>query len=101
LLLKKVASFRPIKQPRVSQEVREQLKQSILLGQFKAGDRLPSERDLVEEFQVSRVAIREALRALENSGFIITRQGVNGGAYVTELTFEHIANAFLDLFLAD
>jgi DNA-binding FadR family transcriptional regulator len=96
-----MARFRPIKQPRVSQEVREQLKQSILLGQFKAGDRLPSERDLVEEFQVSRVAIREALRALENSGFIITRQGVNGGAYVTELTFEHIANAFLDLFLAD
>lgn len=98
---KKMVKFRPIKQFRVSREVCEQLKQSILLGQFKAGDRLPSERDLVEEFQVSRVAIREALRRLENSGFIVTRQGVNGGAYVTELTFGHIANAFLDLFLAD
>jgi DNA-binding FadR family transcriptional regulator len=96
-----MVSFRPVKQLRVSTEVREQLKQSILLGHFKAGDRLPSERDLAEEFQVSRVAVREALRALENSGFIATRQGVNGGAYVTELTFGHIANAFLDLFLAD
>jgi GntR family transcriptional repressor for pyruvate dehydrogenase complex len=96
-----MVSFRPVKQLRVSAEVREQLKQSILLGNFKAGDRLPSERDLAEEFQVSRVAVREALRALENSGFIATRQGVNGGAYVTELTFGHIANAFLDLFLAD
>ena len=93
--------FRPIKQFRVSNEVCEQLKQSILLGQFKVGDRLPAERDLAEEFKVSRVAIREALRALENSGFIVIRQGANGGAYVNELTFENITNAFLDLFLAD
>jgi DNA-binding transcriptional regulator YhcF (GntR family) len=37
-----MARFRPIKQFRVSRDVCEQLKQSILLGQFKAGDRLPS-----------------------------------------------------------
>jgi GntR family transcriptional repressor for pyruvate dehydrogenase complex len=98
---RKMARFKPIKQSRISEEVCEQLKQSILLGHFKAGDKLPSERELVHEFQVSRVAIREALRALENSGFIATRQGVNGGAYVTELTFGNISNAFLDLFLAD
>jgi DNA-binding FadR family transcriptional regulator len=96
-----MARFRPIKQLRVSGEVCEQLKQSILSGHFKAGDKLPSERDLAEEFRVSRVAIREALRALGNSGFIVTRQGVNGGTYVTELTFGQIGNAFLDLFLAD
>jgi DNA-binding FadR family transcriptional regulator len=65
------------------------------------GDKLPSERDLVKEFQVSRAAIGEALRTLENSGFVATRQGVNDGMYVTELTFDHICNAFLDLFLAD
>jgi GntR family transcriptional repressor for pyruvate dehydrogenase complex len=96
-----MARFKPIKQFRVSREVGEQLKQSILLGHFKAGDKLPSERELVEEFQVSRVAIREALRTLENSGFIITRQGATGGAYVTDLNFEYLVNAFLDLFLAD
>jgi len=92
--------FKPVKQFRVSEEVTGQLKRSILLGTFKAGDRLPAERDLAEEFQVSRMAIREALRVLEKSGFITTRQGVNGGAYVTDLTFEHLVNAFLDLFLA-
>ncbi len=96
-----MANFRPIKQLRVSEEVFEQLKESILLGHFKAGDKLPSERELSEEFKVSRLAIRDALRALENSGFVTTRQGVNGGAFVTELTFDHITNAFLDLFLAD
>ena len=94
-------SFRPIKQFRVSGEVTEQLKQSILLGHFRAGDRLPSERELAEQFQVSRVAVREALRALQHSGFITTRQGVTGGAFVTDLTFEHLVNAFLDLFMAD
>jgi DNA-binding FadR family transcriptional regulator len=93
--------FKPIRQFRVSEVITEQLKQSILLGEFKAGDKLPSERDLAEQLQVTRVAIREALRKLENSGFIVTRQGVTGGAYVTDLTFEYLANAFLDLFLAD
>lgn len=93
--------FKPIRQSRVSEEVTEQLKQSILQGHFKAGDRLPAERLLAEDFQVSRVAIREALRTLENSGFIITRQGASGGAFVTDLSFDQLANAFLDLFLAE
>jgi GntR family transcriptional repressor for pyruvate dehydrogenase complex len=93
--------FTPIKQLRVSEEVAEQLKQSIILRHFKAGDKLPSERELSEAFQVSRVAIREALQSLENSGFIIKRQGAGGGAYVTDLTFENLVNAFSDLFLTE
>lgn len=93
--------FKPIKQHRISEEVAENLKLSIISGQFKPGEKLPSERDLSEQFRVSRVAIREALRTLENSGFITTRQGSTGGAYVTELTFEYLVNAFLDLFLSD
>lgn len=94
-------SFKPIRPARVSEEVTEQLKRSILLGDFKAGDRLPPERSLAEEFQVSRVAIRDALRSLETSGFVAIRQGATGGAFVTELTFESLNNAFLDLFLSD
>ena len=93
--------FSPIKQFRVSEEIISQLKQSILLGHFKPGDKLPSERDLAEEFRVSRVAIREALRALVNAGFIVTRQGASGGAYVTDLSFENLAKTFLDLFMAN
>ncbi len=93
--------FKPIKQSRVSEEVAEQLKQSILSGEFGPGDKLPSERELMEEFQVSRVAVREALRFIEKSGFIETRQGANGGAFIIELSFENLAHSFLDLFLAD
>lgn len=93
--------FNPIRQARISEGVVDQIKKSIIHGHFKAGEKLPSERDLAEEFRVSRMAIREALRALELSGFIETRQGINGGAFVTDLTFEHLGDAFLDLFLAD
>jgi DNA-binding FadR family transcriptional regulator len=65
-----MARLKPTKQFGVSREVREQWKESILLGEFKTGDRLSSARDLVEEFQVSRTAIREALRSLKNLGLI-------------------------------
>jgi len=94
-------AFKPIRQSRISTAVTEQLKQSILLGHFRSGDKLPPERELAEQFEVSRVAIREALRVLENSGFITTRQGVAGGTFVTDLSFQQLSNAFLDLFLAD
>ena len=94
-------TFNPIRQSRVSARVAEQLKKSIIVGQFKAGDKLPSERELAEEFEVSRVAIHEALRSLEGSGFIVTRQGSAGGSYVTDLTFERSVNAFQGLFVAE
>ena len=93
--------FTPIRQVRVSEEVVEQLKLSILQGQFKPGDRLPPERELAEQLQVSRVAIREALRVLQNAGFIVTRPGSLGGTFVTHLSFQHLSDAFLDLFLAE
>jgi len=94
-------SFKPIKQPRVSDEVFFQLKEAILENDFKSGDKLPPERELAEQFQVSRVAVREAVRALENAGFVTIRQGAAGGAFVTDLTFEQLAGACLDLFLAN
>jgi DNA-binding FadR family transcriptional regulator len=93
--------FKPIKQFRVSEEVLSQLKESILLGKFKSGEKLPSERELTEEFQVSRGVIREAIRILEITGFVALRQGPTGGAFVTDLSFDHVGNAFLDLFLAN
>ncbi|MBW2610476.1 MAG: FadR family transcriptional regulator [Deltaproteobacteria bacterium] len=93
-------NFKPIKQPRISAEVFEKLKEAILLGHFRSGDKLPSERDLAGQFLVSRVAIREAIIGLENFGFVAIRQGAAGGVYVTDLTFERLENSFLDFFLA-
>ena len=92
--------FKPLKQQRISEEVLRQLKEAILNNEFQAGEKLPSERELTEQFQVSRGVIREAIRALEITGFVKTRQGPTGGAFVTEPSLDHVGNVFWDLFLA-
>jgi GntR family transcriptional regulator, transcriptional repressor for pyruvate dehydrogenase complex len=96
-----MSRFEPIRQIRVSEEVAKQLKQSILSGQLKPGDKLPSERELADEFEVSRLAIREAVRSLQVTGFVSTRQGSGGGVFVTDLTFEQLSNTYLDLFVTN
>jgi GntR family transcriptional repressor for pyruvate dehydrogenase complex len=93
--------FTSIKTSRVFEEVLVQLKEAIFSGEFRPGDKLPSERELTLQFKVSRGVIREAIRALELSGFVLIRQGPTGGAFVTNLTFTQVGNAFLDLFLAN
>lgn len=67
--------FSPIKNTKVYEQVIEQIKAMIEEGTLKKGDKLPSERSLVEQLQVSRTSIREALRALEVIGLIECRQG--------------------------
>jgi GntR family transcriptional regulator, transcriptional repressor for pyruvate dehydrogenase complex len=58
----------------------EKLIECYLGGNLKPGERLPSERELAGQFNVSRTTIREALRTLELNGLIDIRQG--GGSYV-------------------
>lgn len=67
--------FNPIKNTKVYEQVIEQIKHMIADGTLKKGDKLPSERDLVEQLKVSRTSIREALRALEIIGLVECRQG--------------------------
>lgn len=67
--------FSPIKNTKVYEQVIIQIKDMIDKGTLKKGDRLPSERSLVEQLMVSRASIREALRALEVIGLIDCKQG--------------------------
>ena len=90
--------FKPVKQDRIAVAIVNQLKAAILSGRFKPGERMPTERELTQQFQVSRVVVREAIRELEIKGFVKILQGPSGGAYVTDLSFDQINNAFLDLF---
>ena len=92
--------FNPVKQPRVSDEIMGQLKKAILSGNYRAGEKLPSERELTDTFQASRVVVREAIRGLETAGFVTIRQGPRGGAYVQQLAFDRVYESFFDLFLA-
>ncbi len=67
---------------RLYQAVAERLAKSMAAGDFKPGDRLPAERDLAEQFDVSRTTIREAIIALEIQGMVDVRIG--SGVYVSE-----------------
>ena len=53
-----------------------------LAASAEAGDRLPTERELMESFQCSKGSAREALKALEVEGLVSTRTGPSGGAYL-------------------
>jgi DNA-binding FadR family transcriptional regulator len=61
----------------------ERLAQSIRLGVLSGGDRLPPERELAETFGVSRVTLREAIKALRDAGLLESRRGRGGGTFVT------------------
>lgn len=67
--------FVPIKNKKVYQHVIEQIQSMVMDGTLKKGDKLPSERELVEQLDVSRTSIREAMRALEVIGLVESRQG--------------------------
>lgn len=90
-------SFKSLKKPLLSQEVERQLRDSITDGSFKPNEKLPSERELVDQFQVSRVTVREALKSLRRSGLIEVRRGMNAGAYVCELNADAITENFQNL----
>jgi len=74
--------LRTIKRTQRSEEIRRQIEDAIKNGDFGPGERLPSERELVETFGVSRVSVREAIRSLEALGFVRVYQG--RGAFVTD-----------------
>jgi GntR family transcriptional repressor for pyruvate dehydrogenase complex len=74
--------LRTIKRTQRSEEIRRQIEDAIRAGDFQPGARLPSERELVETFGVSRVSVREAIRSLEAVGLVRVYQG--RGAFVSD-----------------
>lgn len=77
--------FRPVTPKRAFEDISDQIKRLIYSGVLKPNDRLPSERDLAEQFSTGRMSVREALRILEESGYITIRQGADGGIFVKKL----------------
>ena len=75
--------FEPLQSSRTVDKIASQLREMIVSGQLKFGDKLPPERELAGRFGVGRYALREALRSLEMIGLIELRLGKSGGAFVT------------------
>ncbi|QNE20802.1 FadR family transcriptional regulator [Kribbella qitaiheensis] len=76
------AVFRPVRAGNPFEETVERLLQAIKLGVVGPGERLPSERDLAARLNVSRVTLREAIRALTEAGYVESRRGRYGGTFV-------------------
>lgn len=71
----------------------DQIRNTILEGRLSPGDKLPSEQELSEHFEVSRQTLREAMRTLEYLGFLEIRAGANGGAFVSEVDMKTTMNS--------
>jgi GntR family transcriptional regulator, transcriptional repressor for pyruvate dehydrogenase complex len=80
--------FKEVRQSTVTQKIISQIRTAILEGKLQPGDKLPSEKDLVEQFQVSKQSLREAMRALEHIGLLVVRKGIGGGAFIVEVDVE-------------
>jgi GntR family transcriptional repressor for pyruvate dehydrogenase complex len=85
--------FQIAKQTKVFQDVVAQIQEAILDGQLKAGDTLPSERQLKNMFNISRGTLREALRVLEQKGLIEIKLGVGGGSVVKDVNVDQISES--------
>lgn len=83
-----------LRRRRVHESVADQIRQAIFGGLLTPGHKLPPEREMAERFQTSRVALREALRALEKEGMITIKQGFGGGAFVGD--FDNALRVLLD-----
>ena len=89
--------FQPVTATRRSDQIVDQIKQAVLVGQYRPGDRLPSERDLSTQFGTSRVTIRDAIRILETRGLIDVRVGSRGGAFIAVPDASHVVDGLLNL----
>ena len=75
--------FRPIRSGNVFEETVERVLHAIKLGVVTAGERLPAERELAVRLGVSRMTLRDALRVLEQAGYVESHRGRSGGTFVT------------------
>lgn len=85
--------FRPAPVRRPREQVEAQLREAILSGTFKSGDRLPSEMELSESFGVSRTTVRDALGSMASAGLITRTPGAGGGSFVRVVDHESLGLA--------
>lgn len=72
-----------VRAPKTAELIATHLRRQIVRGELNAGDTLPPESELMEQFGVSRPTLREAFRILEAETLISVRRGSRGGARVT------------------
>ena len=92
--------FQPATTKRASEVIYDQIYQKIASGELRPGDSLPSERELAEQFHRSRPSVREALRMLQQDGFLKINVGSAGGAVVHSLSLHTVEEPLKKLLAA-
>ncbi|WP_311209600.1 MULTISPECIES: FadR/GntR family transcriptional regulator [unclassified Aeromicrobium] len=77
---------------RPRQQVEKRIKQAILDGELKTGERLPPESELARQFGVSRTTVREALRSLSTQSLIDKVPGAGGGSFVRAVDHQSLGD---------
>lgn len=83
----------PIKRVMVGEQVFQQMKELLITGEWRPGQKLPSENELAEKFNVSRITVRQALQKLSTLGLVETRLGE--GSFVKEIDAGDSMNALI------
>ncbi|HHV79000.1 MAG TPA: FadR family transcriptional regulator [Firmicutes bacterium] len=91
--------FKPIRTKRVYEAIVEQVRQMVVSGVLKPGDKLISERELADKLKVSRASVREALSVLEMLGLTESRPGE--GTFIREGATELVIQPFALMVLRD
>ena len=78
----------PAKPADLSAQIADAIRNAIVSGALIVDERLPSEAELADQFEVSRPTVREALKRLAAQSLIRTQRGATGGAFVNRLSFE-------------
>jgi GntR family transcriptional regulator, transcriptional repressor for pyruvate dehydrogenase complex len=86
--------YKLVRTSRLYEQIVQQIEESIVKGDLKAGDQLPAERDLAQRFGVSRTAVREAVKALREKGLVEAYSG--RGTFITDGTTQAVRQS-LDL----
>lgn len=84
------AEFEAVRKVKLYEGVARQIERLISEGLLKPGDKLPSERELAEMFEVSRSSVRDGIRTLELAGLVEARQGE--GTIVCDLSADSLVN---------
>ncbi|MGB1236892.1 MAG: pyruvate dehydrogenase complex transcriptional repressor PdhR [Pseudomonadales bacterium] len=87
--------YQRIKPPKVSDVIAEQLEEMLLEGTLRPGQKLPPERELAKQFEVSRPSLREAIQKLAAKGLLQSQQG--GGTFVAENLGRGLSDPLLEL----
>lgn len=88
--------FQPARPRRAFDEIITQIRARVQQGQLPPGSRLPSERALAEQFEVSRNTVREAIRMLEITGLVTIKKGATGGAFISAVDSSTISKTLSD-----